>query len=112
MTLTITPSALRTLMHDHHDHAGHAEHVGAVCDAAHEQAPSFHLSRTHAALLAMAEAAYAQAHELSARHTRFAESVDSLRRRVCATDDASSTHLSELSPMRAGETATRADKLG
>ena len=73
MTLTITPSALRTLMHDHHDHAEHAEHVGAVCDAAHEQAPSFHLSRTHAALLAMADAAYTQAHELSARHTRFAD---------------------------------------
>ena len=63
MTLTITPSALRTLMHDHHDHAEHAEHVGAVCDAAYEQAPSFRSSRTHAALLSLADAAYAQAHE-------------------------------------------------
>lgn len=112
MTLTITPSALRTLMHDHHGHAEHAEHIGAVCDAAYEQAPSFHSSRTHAALLSMADAAYAQAHELSARHTRFAESVDSSRRRVCAADETSSTHLSELSPMNVGDTATRADNIG
>lgn len=112
MTLTITPSALRTLMHDHHDHSEAVEHVGAVCDAAHEQAPSFHSSRTHAALLAMTDAAYAQAHELSARHTRFAESVDSLRGRVCAADEASSTRLSALFPMRADDTATPADNLG
>ena len=111
MTLTITPSALRTLMHDHYDDAEHAEHVGTVCGATHKQAPSFHSSRTHAALLSMAEAAYAQAHELSTRHTRFAESVDSLRRRVCAADDASLTRLRALSPMRAGDTAMRADNL-
>ncbi|WP_296102713.1 hypothetical protein [uncultured Corynebacterium sp.] len=111
MTLTITPSALRTLMHDHHDHADHVEHVGAVCDIAHEHAPSFHSSRTHAALLSMADAANAQAHELSARHRRFAESVDSLRRRVCATDEASSTRLSEMPPMRAGNTVLPADNL-
>lgn len=103
MTLTIAPSALRTLTHNHHDHAEHAEHVGAVCDAAHEQAPSFLSSRTHSALLSMANAAYAQAHDLSARHTRFAESVDSLRHRVCATDKATSTRLSGLSPIAADD---------
>ncbi|KXB50030.1 hypothetical protein L3H50_08825 [Corynebacterium sp. MC-04] len=112
MTLTVTPSALRALTHEHHDHAEHAEHVGAVCDAAHEQAPSFHSSRTHAALLSMADAAYAQAHGLSTRHIRFAESVDSLRRRVCATDDASSSRLSALSPVHTSDDAMRSDNLG
>ena len=96
MTLTITPSALRTLMHDHHDHAEHAEHVGAVCDAAHEQAPSFHSSRTHAALLAMADAAYAQVHELSApayavRGIRRFVTTPCLRRGRCLVNALEST---------------------